>query len=275
MALNSPRFKWNSRLQAAFRNSPVMRTGDSGHAVRLIQQSLIDLGYPMPITVQKYQSPDGIFGGETKSAVMRYQSANGLSADGIIGTGTMTKLDAALPGAGPNLPALPARSRYVVPGLVVHLQQGPTNLCWAFSYTMMLSWKLQQSISVRDAVADVGALWLNLFDQNRGLPHSQTTNFYRAAGMQVEPLMCFPVSEWADMLRRHGPFAMHGLAHDLTRGHVKVIYGVQGDGNLRSTTILLADPATNRKYGESLERFLAKYEGGAGQAERTTQLGHF
>ena len=70
-------------------------------------QGLIDLGFPMPVSTQRYGSPDGIFGKETTAKVREFQSKNGLSPDGIVGKNTMARLDQLLPNAGEPLPPLP------------------------------------------------------------------------------------------------------------------------------------------------------------------------
>lgn len=278
MALTSPRFRWSTRLQKAELNSPAIRYGARGNAVRILQQSMIDLGIdPMTSSVRKYGSPDGIFGSETKKAIAKYQkSKNNLKSDGVVGQNTMRALDIDLPGAGPNLPPLPSPSRYVVPGLVSardQLRLGHNNLCWAYVNAMMVSWKRQQSVNARALVSDIGAKWLTLFDNNRVLPWTETTTFFRAAGMRVEPLMSFPVSEWVAMLKSFGPLTIYARNNMLSGGHARVFYGVQEAGNQHSTTMLILDPWGGRDYGESFEKFIAKYEGAAGVT--AAQIGHF
>jgi peptidoglycan hydrolase-like protein with peptidoglycan-binding domain len=113
MALRSPRFASNERLQRAASNSPPLRHGEVGEAVRLLQQALIDLGFPLPISVRRYGSPDGIYGDETAGRVREFQRKNGLTADGVAGHDTLGKLDALLPNPAPPLPPLPAFDRKV------------------------------------------------------------------------------------------------------------------------------------------------------------------
>jgi peptidoglycan hydrolase-like protein with peptidoglycan-binding domain len=112
MALRSPRFAQNQRLQRAANNNPPLRCGETGEAVRLLQQALIDLGFPMPISVRRFGSPDGIYGNETTTRVREFQTNNGLSADGIAGHDTLAKLDALLPNPAPPLPPLPAGPKF-------------------------------------------------------------------------------------------------------------------------------------------------------------------
>ncbi len=279
MALMSPRFRWSSRLQKVETNNPPMRYGENSQAVRLIQQSMIDLNIdPMTNSIKKYGSPDGIYGSETKKAVKKYQTSKRLTSDGVVGQNTMRALDTDLPGAGPKLPALPAPGRYVVSGLVAardQLQLGHSNLCWAYTYAMLVSWKRQQSVDARQLVANIGATWLSRFDGNQTLLWVDTTAFYRAAGMRVEPLMSFPISEWTEMLKSYGPLSVHGLNNSLGGGHVRMLYGVQGGADPRSTTMLILDPWRGADYGESYEKFMAKYEGGGAQSARTAQIAHY
>jgi hypothetical protein len=110
MALTSPRFSGNVRLQNAANNRPAMNWGEVGEAVRLVQQALIDRGFRMPISMNKFGSPDGIFGDETKATVKTFQSLHGLDTDGIVGKNTLAELDRLLPTAGSPLPAIPPDS---------------------------------------------------------------------------------------------------------------------------------------------------------------------
>ena len=71
----------------------VLREGDSGDAVFVLQARLFELGY--------YTGRiDGRFTAETTEAVKAFQKANGLGADGIVGAGSQRVLDSdnAIPG---------------------------------------------------------------------------------------------------------------------------------------------------------------------------------
>lgn len=56
-----------------------IRKGDRGERVKFVQR-LLNL------------YPDGIFGNETDATVRRFQQTNGLTADGIVGVGTLIRL---------------------------------------------------------------------------------------------------------------------------------------------------------------------------------------
>ncbi|MGC4116077.1 MAG: peptidoglycan-binding protein [Myxococcales bacterium] len=62
-------------------SNPTLSQGSSGPAVRDLQRKLASAGYsPGP--------DDGQFGAQTRSALMRFQRANGLTADGVCGPKT-------------------------------------------------------------------------------------------------------------------------------------------------------------------------------------------
>lgn len=92
VVLRSPQFRGDSRLQSAANNRPPMRPKEQGHAVQKLQQALIDLGFPMPITARR-GIPDGIYGSETISTVRKFQMKYGLQVDGVVGKETLNKLD--------------------------------------------------------------------------------------------------------------------------------------------------------------------------------------
>ena len=66
---------------------PTVRRGSKGAAVTLLQNRLMEYGYPLP----RYGA-DGDFGGETETAVRQFQADHGLSSDGVVGPLTWEKI---------------------------------------------------------------------------------------------------------------------------------------------------------------------------------------
>ena len=64
---------------------PLLGRGSRGQTVRLLQAALAGLGYGA-------LAADGIFGDNTAGAVKRFQAAEALAADGIVGRDTWHKL---------------------------------------------------------------------------------------------------------------------------------------------------------------------------------------
>lgn len=84
---------------------PPLRLGERGLGVALLQAALIDLGYPMPITTSGKGFPDGNYGQETRSTVLKFQEKSKIDRDGLAGKQTIDKLDkllmSLLPGSKP------------------------------------------------------------------------------------------------------------------------------------------------------------------------------
>lgn len=72
-------------------NYPLIRRGDSGNFVKILQYLLNEYGYDLSV--------DGIFGGNTYQAVLNFQRNNNLTADGIVGPNTWNALLNINPGA--------------------------------------------------------------------------------------------------------------------------------------------------------------------------------
>ena len=66
-------------------NFPLLKKGASGNAVSYIQQKLKEAGFYSSII-------DGDFGAGTEKALKAFQKSEGISADGVLGPGTMAKL---------------------------------------------------------------------------------------------------------------------------------------------------------------------------------------
>jgi hypothetical protein len=66
-------------------NRPMVRRGDTGESVRLVQSLLQAKGYDLEV--------DGIFGPDTEAAVKDFQGAANLSVDGVVGPNTWSALD--------------------------------------------------------------------------------------------------------------------------------------------------------------------------------------
>lgn len=76
--------------------SDILMYGDSGDAVKDLQEKLIKLGYACGKS-----GADGHFGAATRIAVRKFQTDHKLVVDGIVGRATMTAIDSAV-GKGTN-----------------------------------------------------------------------------------------------------------------------------------------------------------------------------
>jgi hypothetical protein len=76
---------------AATAPNQTLSPGATGPEVKNLQLSLTALGY-------NPGKADGSYGPSTQAAVAEFQKANGLAADGVVGTATLAKLQQALSG---------------------------------------------------------------------------------------------------------------------------------------------------------------------------------
>ncbi|MBI2569300.1 MAG: peptidoglycan-binding protein [Candidatus Schekmanbacteria bacterium] len=90
--LQNARFATDPTLQQVLEGTKKLRSGASGPAVTAVQQALSDLGFELPA-----YGPDGGFGGETVTALRRFQRTNGLPQTGQVDSETLRKLDELAP----------------------------------------------------------------------------------------------------------------------------------------------------------------------------------
>ena len=87
VACNKMSFKMKDRAEVGFTaiEAAVLKQGSQGDLVKTVQQKLKRWGY--------YNGAvDGIYGSQTRAAVVYFQKKNGLVADGIVGAKTMAAL---------------------------------------------------------------------------------------------------------------------------------------------------------------------------------------
>ena len=84
------------------------KRGSRGEIVKQIQKALCGAGYHVGVI-------DGIFGQMTEDAVLMFQKANGLTADGIVGPATLAKL----------IPNRFKKSRRNITKIIIHCSATP------------------------------------------------------------------------------------------------------------------------------------------------------
>lgn len=79
------------REKAAAAGETVLKLGSQGAEVKALQERISGLGLGLTL------APDGVYGLATKRAVIAFQAANGLKADGMVGPVTREALASAIP----------------------------------------------------------------------------------------------------------------------------------------------------------------------------------
>ena len=84
--MSGPAAAPTAQPQAAGESNPILRKGDQGDDVTVLQNELIEAGFNV--------FADGDFGEHTEEAVKAFQTRQGLTADGIVGESTWAALKA-------------------------------------------------------------------------------------------------------------------------------------------------------------------------------------
>ena len=272
MPLTSPRFRNNQRLQRAAENAPSLKQPEGGQAVRLLQQALIDLGYPLPKSTARYGSPDGKYGMETEAAVRTFQGNLHLPRiDGHAGHDTLYELDKQFPLPVAPLPPLPGftpdgKISYRVPGVIEAQRQRTANVCWATTYAMMLSWRRGMSIDPDTAVRELGEPFIAYWVTDHGLPPESYFDFAQRARLKGEPLYDISPEGLLEMMQRAGVlwdgFAWQvALAGKMVYGaHIIVLYAIEGDGSGEGTIVWYMDPSDGLCHAKTFAKYAADNE---------------
>ena len=150
-----------------------------------------------------------------------------------------------------------------ITGMVPPLRQPSGNTCWATTYTMMASWRQNQSIVIADAVGAVDPAWADKFRRDEGLSGAEKPKFLEQAGLEAKAPMNPSFEGWAQMLSNYGPIWVttdEGTGTGHWAIHARVLTGIHGDGTEAGTMLDITDPGTGTAYRESYNTFLAKFE---------------
>ena len=215
----------------------LIRQGDSGENVRLIQRAINSLVPCYPGRLWRI-SEDGAFGPGTRDAVMAYQSISGLSADGIVGSITWNRLmnEAALGCETPLPPPPPPIPPY--PGTII--RQGATG------NNVRL---IQQAINSLVPFYP-GRLWNLNVDGNFG-PNTRDAimAFQRIFGLPVDGIV--GPKTWERLFREA---TSHGVRTLSTESNIRIGFDMFGYGIKSSTQFvpiimaLLASKMMPRRY---------------------------
>lgn len=261
MSLKCDLFRGDPRLEKAAQNSPTMKIGERGEPVAKLQRGLIKLRFALPKSTSD-GPPDGMFGEETRNAVSDFQRTRNLSADGIVGRQTLTRLDEEIH-AKMYQPV-----RHFVHG-ARPMKQPDDGSCWATAYTIMANWKRNQNLDIPAALGRLGRAehWLSYFHLQSGLPVWESDPFGRDAALCRRGLQCYEAGHWESMLKKHGllwiihgwqVFGLNGKPKSQGR-HAVVVSGISGDGSPQNTTVYYLEPSWGLEGARTLDKFNANF----------------
>lgn len=203
---------------------PRLQIGSHGPAVRELQQLLNNNLSPSPRL-----AVNSAFDGPTEMAVKRFQRANWLLEDGVVGRCTWAAID--------------HTEQYAILNSVRLVPQWTPATCWSAATAMILG--TQACISPGDATAGATVGILNDSDNDEPanmrrfaafhgltmLPPQTWTPDGLAALLRGRPLMINTLWDSQGYIGRRG-----------SSGHMRVIAGIRGDGTGDGTTLRIYDP---------------------------------
>jgi hypothetical protein len=140
---------------------------------------------------------DGIFGSQTEDVVRKFQKANGIREDGVVGENTLQALEKAMRGRGKTY------DRKLSSGLVLYevplIPQPNDDSCWAAAMAMVVSYARKTSYSPQD-IADAAVMNLNSSYGWEILLIA--ADYWRLRSL---PMTSNTPEIWIDYLKRFGP----------------------------------------------------------------------
>ena len=154
-----------------------------------------------------------------------------------------------------------------VVGLVPKLKQADDKErdCWAVAAAIMIGWDTKQpDITPADAVATAGSAYLEMYDQDTGLFARDQDDFVLHCEMVGEPPDSYPLQQYIDWMRTHGPLWVTvdaGLG-DRFSPHAWILTRIAGTGTPdgAGTYVTYIDPADGTEVTIAFADFVKAYE---------------
>jgi hypothetical protein len=145
---------------------------------------------------------------------------------------------------------------------VTPIDQSKDNSCWTAAASMLLSWKSGIPISELDVAKQAGPNFEYAFNANNPLFGSEIGNFAAALSLVTEAPQNLTPSGYYDLLVAHGPLWVGTAIFSSTQvyRHIRIIRGIDGDGGIGTTALLIIDPDGGRAYDESVQQFEKELE---------------
>lgn len=145
------------------------------------------------------------------------------------------------------------------------MRQENAKACWATAATMMLAWKLNRTLSVVDALATAGDIYVEKFSKKEGLAASEKEDFIRALGLIGEPPANFLLETYIDWLKNFGPLWVTidaAKAEGSFSPHAKILKKIT---RLKSTDgdkvfMIFNNPGTGSEERQPFSEFLTSFE---------------
>ena len=164
-------------------------------------------------------------------------------------------------------PRKPPGRAYRVPGSLPEIAAASPAGAWAAMVTMLMSWRDGRSMSIDDALAQIGPEWADLYRGGGGVPSNRRDALLAAAGLVAETPRALRPGDWEPLLREHGPIWMTRCCKPggVFSRRAALVVGASG------SKLELIDPVAGRRRRVSVDdlkrRFARRNDGGAPRLE--------
>ena len=152
-----------------------------------------------------------------------------------------------------------------VKGAITRLVQPNSRSCWATVATMMLSWKLNQSLAIDKALGIAGDYFLDVYKSNDGLKSEDKDRFLNSLGLVGEPPANYDLKFFVDRISKYGPLWI--TTDSLSQkgefaSHARLLFKIEGTrmDDLDSAMLTFVDPATGKDKTERFLDFIQSFE---------------
>lgn len=152
-----------------------------------------------------------------------------------------------------------------VTGTVPKLKQDGVNQCWATVATMMVSWQRGKEMLVQEVVDEAGPLYLQKYLADEALLSGEKAAFLAKLKLVGEPSANYPLQQYIDWVRAHGPLWVTTDAKSATGefgAHARILTKIAGSGDAGDSGTLLTfiNPATGNEETETFRDFIRAFE---------------
>ncbi len=267
------------RLKKALNNAPPIALKESGEAVKVLQNALLDLQNP---SIKIPDGATGYFGQQTQMALVTFQKlAKLVRHDGLAGNETLGYLDK-LYQTGKTLDnddgptdddAITYCPRHM---MIPRLKQPLTSVCWATAGAMVYYWKNPAELArapkgIHEVIKNVlrsrphrPEKWLQMYGDNQGLFQEDNLAFFsNELGMQragASPHDNYGMAFWTGKLKRSPIVLLSArlVGTETLEGHALVVIGIRRFTSDRIPTVYVIDPWDGQDKEWSMEELMRR-----------------
>ncbi|HEY0610733.1 MAG TPA: papain-like cysteine protease family protein, partial [Chitinophaga sp.] len=256
MAMQSHNTDNSSKIMDTLKNakdSGAISNEDYGKLVKEHLQQQIDGGATKQAELEKEKTPQKPT--LTDAAVKAADQGKDVKAQKTDAEGNVESVEIRGNGRGAVLAE--------VEGIIPILRQDKTKGCWATAATMMVSWKMKETLSVLSILELAGNEYVQKYNANTGLKASEKQAFISKLGMVGEWPGNYLPQQYIDWVKDYGPLWIttdSSLMEGPFSPHARILTGIEGTGLPNGTYFTFINPAYGTEETESYLDFVAAFQ---------------